>query len=1106
MAKGGSSGEHYQPQASWMERKPRIRKPPAKVSTTTWRRRTPRHTPRKNVLSMSSDNVECSPPEAMMVSKGEDPLMVMASSTGYSTDTFERDEEQFMKDLDRPKTPRKVMNTKPVAHENGSAGARGATFVFQKRLARIDWRTVHTIDVDRVIREVDIDTLETVLDTIAFGDIQGEDTRNFTEANFVKIFRLAQLMVEYLLHVQELLADHKAELLQAGATMQQKSEKIRSRFLWQRNSLLQTRHELKQAKKTLKTYEVMLKIQGKSQSSQINQPQVRHCPFCEKVFESSYYLDLHVARRHQKTQEASEDKILAVVSKAEEATAARVKAETSLALQTEIQQLREKYQEDLQRAETTSNTQVRSLQADLKQSNNQLHDVQTRLEILQAQIISASPSRLYDLESKFTGLEHQVKTLGQENSRLLKELNLAYAEVSDLQSAKRQKVFALENQVDDLRKENQHLKRTMSKVEEEPIALSLFKERRGPSPRERWTREPDKDQALLALARPTAGRRRTEAVSAHNNEEPSEQESSPDSEHYRHSTSPVKRASRIVPQEVKYETSPERMRKSAMQRPKSAPAKKGKPRGDESPTTAEEMRAKIEKEMAAVHEEQKRRQKAVERLLAKELEKEKIVEKKRGKRTKGEDARSCKPATQYPHTSKSESPCESEDEVEKRTTSNEDEKVHRIQEIAEVAAMDVGEETPSIPIPEKQKWLTEHPFVPIPTLPHVVAKYPHPETAFEKAHKEIANEFDDQLREELKKFGITSNTNGISDTTYNSISSALEKQRSLRMSQIHGSERKVIEYERGAIVWHTQRAVHDRDIEIIESQFDVASNSGSDHLSDAGATDDSGDESGKSNYNSSRSHQSHQSDESDCESREDCREVEIKSLGGSPQSSENGGSSDDLQETEVQVRKNELVVNRVKLTGPVSSKADGREYSGPKSPLDGRVQYVSRAFSWKQKPAQTAQSNRDFSSREPVRPDAEVVANGRQSTELGEDQVEEELGLGDWESDEDAVPSRGMQRRVKIVDRQLASVLEDSPPRDLSPPKEFMDMHHSKSSMASASYKPTPPPSSPKSSTATVSAENTCRANPQKPIVERPAPPEKDETRGKTEDPVYPFH
>ena len=111
-------------------------------------------------------------------------------------------------------------------------------------------------------------------------------------------------------------------------------------------------------------------------------------------------------------------------------------------------------------------------------------------------------------------------------------------------------------------------------VEEGPIALSLFKERRGPSPRERWTREPDKDQALLALARPTAGRRRTESVSAHNNEELSEQELSPEPEHYRHSTSPVKRAPRLVPQEVKYETSPERMRKSAIQRPKYAAVKK----------------------------------------------------------------------------------------------------------------------------------------------------------------------------------------------------------------------------------------------------------------------------------------------------------------------------------------------------------------------------------------------------------------------------------------------------------------------------------------------------------------------------------------------------
>lgn len=57
------------------------------------------------------------------------------------------------------------------------------------------------------------------------------------------------MQVEYLLHVQELLAGHKSELLQTRAAMLQKNETIRSRFLWQRDALLQTRHELKQAKK-----------------------------------------------------------------------------------------------------------------------------------------------------------------------------------------------------------------------------------------------------------------------------------------------------------------------------------------------------------------------------------------------------------------------------------------------------------------------------------------------------------------------------------------------------------------------------------------------------------------------------------------------------------------------------------------------------------------------------------------------------------------------------------------------------------------------------------------------------------------------------------------
>lgn len=55
-------------------------------------------------------------------------------------------------------------------------------------------------------RSTDIDALERVLDVMAFGDIEAEDARNLTPLNFIKLFRLAQLTVEYLLFVQDRLA------------------------------------------------------------------------------------------------------------------------------------------------------------------------------------------------------------------------------------------------------------------------------------------------------------------------------------------------------------------------------------------------------------------------------------------------------------------------------------------------------------------------------------------------------------------------------------------------------------------------------------------------------------------------------------------------------------------------------------------------------------------------------------------------------------------------------------------------------------------------------------------------------------------------------------
>ena len=54
--------------------------------------------------------------------------------------------------------------------------------------------------------------LDRVVHIIAFGDLEAEDVLQLTELNFMKVFRLAQLIIEYLLYVQDTLASDCSRL------------------------------------------------------------------------------------------------------------------------------------------------------------------------------------------------------------------------------------------------------------------------------------------------------------------------------------------------------------------------------------------------------------------------------------------------------------------------------------------------------------------------------------------------------------------------------------------------------------------------------------------------------------------------------------------------------------------------------------------------------------------------------------------------------------------------------------------------------------------------------------------------------------------------------
>ena len=85
-------------------------------------------------------------------------------------------------------------------------------FYFQQRRGRLDIRSVAQIDVDRIVRDVDIDLLQIHLENLTFSELKESDLRYLTDPQIIKLFRTSQLMIEYLLFVQDHLSTNLQQL------------------------------------------------------------------------------------------------------------------------------------------------------------------------------------------------------------------------------------------------------------------------------------------------------------------------------------------------------------------------------------------------------------------------------------------------------------------------------------------------------------------------------------------------------------------------------------------------------------------------------------------------------------------------------------------------------------------------------------------------------------------------------------------------------------------------------------------------------------------------------------------------------------------------------
>uniref|UniRef100_A0A3Q3F3Q7 DAZ interacting zinc finger protein 1 n=1 Tax=Labrus bergylta TaxID=56723 RepID=A0A3Q3F3Q7_9LABR len=165
-------------------------------------------------------------------------------------------------------------------------------FKFRPRRESVDWRRINAVDVDLVVSQLDVDALQDHISTVTFCSLEGERCQRCqspVDPALVKLLRLAQLSVEWLLHCQEFLTLSLRAAEERLAAAGGEREQLLAQQKKQEEKVKALAAELKQRKKVIRTQQTLLAPRIISSHK---------CPECDKSFLNSSFLQNHMQRRH----------------------------------------------------------------------------------------------------------------------------------------------------------------------------------------------------------------------------------------------------------------------------------------------------------------------------------------------------------------------------------------------------------------------------------------------------------------------------------------------------------------------------------------------------------------------------------------------------------------------------------------------------------------------------------------------------------------------------------------------------------------------------------------------------------------------------------------
>jgi hypothetical protein len=80
-------------------------------------------------------------------------------------------------------------------------------FSFQEKSAKLNWQQIEEIDIQKMMNNTDLETLEGVLSNLTYSQLDKDDLKRIKDKNLIKLFKLGQLSTEYLLYSHKYLED-----------------------------------------------------------------------------------------------------------------------------------------------------------------------------------------------------------------------------------------------------------------------------------------------------------------------------------------------------------------------------------------------------------------------------------------------------------------------------------------------------------------------------------------------------------------------------------------------------------------------------------------------------------------------------------------------------------------------------------------------------------------------------------------------------------------------------------------------------------------------------------------------------------------------------------